>query len=136
MKYAWIREQRDSFPVAVMCDVLGVSKAGYYAACDRMPSPRAQRSARIRESVRQVHAQSHGIYGCGKVARTLQQCDDQESACRNTVARAMRELGLKSRVGRAFAPTTTQADPTKQPAPNTLNRVLSASVCELALTCG
>ena len=91
MKYAWIRQQRDSLPVAVMCEVLDVSKAGYYAACDRAPSPRAERSARIRASVRQAHAGSHGIYGCAKIVRTLQQRDDLESACRNTVARAMHD---------------------------------------------
>ena len=52
----------------------------------------------------------------------LQQREDLESACRNTVAVAMRELGLKSRVCKRFKPTTTQTDPTKQPAENTLDR--------------
>lgn len=127
MKYAWIREHRDSFPVALMCEVLDVSKSGYYAAIDRPPSPRAQRSARIRDSVRQAHAGSHGIYGCAKIVETLQRDDRLETACRNTVARAMREMGLQSRVRRAFKPTTTQADPTKQPAPNTLNRDFTAA---------
>ena len=127
MKYAWIREHRDSFPVAVMCEVLAVSRAGYYAAIDRPPSPRAQRSSRIRDSIRQAHAGSHGIYGCTKIVETLQQDDNLETACRNTVARAMREMGLRSRVRRAFKPTTTQTDPTKQPAPNTLDRDFSAA---------
>jgi putative transposase len=126
VKYAWIREHRDSFPVAVMCEVLDVSKSGYYAAADRPPSPRALRSARIRDSVRQAHARSHGIYGCTKIVETLEQDEGVETACRNTVARAMREMGLRSRVHRAFKPTTTQADPTKQPAPNTLDRDFSA----------
>jgi hypothetical protein len=63
MKYAWIDQQRDSFPIAVMCDVLKVSKSGYYSAQKRTPSPRAERTARIQASVQQVHAQSHGIYG-------------------------------------------------------------------------
>ena len=126
MKYAWIHAQRDSFPISVMCEVLQVSKSGYYSALDRPPSPRAQRSERIRASVRQVHAQSHGIYGSWKVADQLQQRDDLEFACRNTVARAMREMGLQSCVTRRFTPTTTQADPTKQPAPNTLDRDFTA----------
>jgi putative transposase len=126
VKYAWIREHRDSFPIAVMCQVLNVSKAGYYAASERPPSARQQRSERIRDSVRQAHAESHGIYGCAKIVRTLQQRDELETACRNTVARAMRELGLCSRVRRRFTPTTTQADPTHQPAPNTLDRDFSA----------
>ena len=126
MKYAWITRHRDSFPIAVMCDVLCVSTSGYYAARDRRPGPRAERRRRIDQAVEQAHAQSHGIYGSRKVARTLCERDDLESACRNTVAAAMRRLGLASRVRKAFRPTTTQADPTKQPAPNELDRDFSA----------
>lgn len=38
----------------------------------------------------------------------------------------MRELGLKSRVRKAFVPTTTRVDPAQQPAPNTLNQDFTA----------
>jgi putative transposase len=126
VKYAWITQYGDSFPIAVMCDVFDVSTAGYYASVDRAPSPRARRRVRIDAAVRQVHAASHGIYGSAKIARELAQQDELETACRNTVARAMREMGLKSRVSQAFTPTTTQADPTKAPAPNTLERDFTA----------
>lgn len=126
MKYAWITQHRDSFAIAVMCDVLDVSTSGYYASIDRKPSPRAQRSERIAAAVRQVHAASHGIYGSGKVAKELAESPELETACRNTVARAMREMGLESRVVKDFTPTTTQADPTKLPAPNTLARDFTA----------
>lgn len=127
MKYAWIREHRDSFPVAVLCDALEVSASGYYAWLDRPPSPRAQRHDQIQAAVQQVHAESHGIYGSHKIARELEERPELESACRNTVAQAMRELGLKSRISRAFTPTTTQADPTKQPAPNQLAQDFTAT---------
>jgi len=127
VKYAWIREHRDSFSVTVLCEVLDVSSAGYYAWRDRPPSPRAQRHDQIQAAVRQVHAESHGIYGSQKVARELAERPDLESACRNTVAKAMRELGLKSRIPRVFTPTTTQADPTKQPAPNRLAQNFTAA---------
>jgi putative transposase len=76
--------------------------------------------------VQQVHAESHGIYGSEKIAEQLRKRDDLESACRNTVASAMQELGLKSRVSRGFTPTTTQADPAKQAAPNVLARDFTA----------
>ena len=127
MKYAWISEHRDSFPVARMCEVLGVSTSGYYASIDREPSERARRHERIKVAVAQVHAQSHGIYGSLKIAQALAQQDELESACRNTVAAAMRELGLKSRVRKAFTPTTTQVDPSRQPAPNQLDRDFTAT---------
>ncbi len=127
MKYAWIHEHRDSLPVATMCEVLAVSTSGYYAWIDREPSPRAVRHERIRQSVREVHAQSHEVYGSYKVARELRQRDDLESACRNTVASAMRELGLKSRIRKSFVPTTTQVDPSREPAPNLLDRDFTAT---------
>ena len=62
MKYAWIREHRDLFPVAVLCEVLEVSASGYYDWLDRPPSPRAERHAKIQAVVQQVHAESHGVY--------------------------------------------------------------------------
>jgi putative transposase len=126
VKYAWIHKHRDSFPIALMCAVLRVSKSGYYDWLERPLSPRAQRSERICTSVRQVYTESHGIYGSQKVARALAQRNDLESACRNTVAAAMRKMGLKSRVSRRFRPTTTQVDPARPVAPNTLARDFTA----------
>ena len=38
MKYVWIREHRDSFPLAMLCQVLEVSPSGYYAWLERAPS--------------------------------------------------------------------------------------------------
>jgi putative transposase len=124
--YAWIHQHRDSFPVVLLCEVFAVSKSGYYASIDRPVSPRARRHKRIQAAVAQVHARSHGIYGSLKISQALTQQDELELACRNTVATAMRELGLKSRVTQSFTPTTTHADPTKQPAPNKLNRDFTA----------
>lgn len=127
MKYAWIHEHRDSLPVAMMCEVLEVSTSGYYAWIDREPSPRALRHERIRQAVREVHARSHEVYGSHKIARELRQRDDLEQACRNTVATTMRALGLKSRIRRGFIPTTTQVDPSREPAPNLLDRDFTAT---------
>lgn len=126
MKYVWITQHRDSFPVAVMCDVLHVSTSGYYASLDRTPSRRAQRHERIQQAVQQVYAESHGTYGSRKIAQMLDKRDDLESSCRNTVATAMQELGLVSNIVKAFKPTTTQADPSKHPAENKLAQDFTA----------
>jgi putative transposase len=126
VKYAWIREHRDFYPVAAMCRALRVSSSGYYDWLDRPPSPRTQRHLRIQRAVAQVHAQSHGIYGSHKIARQLAAQPDLESACRNTVAKAMREMGLKSRVVGEFTPMTTKADTTQQPADNLLAQNFTA----------
>jgi len=41
VKYAWIQEHKDSYPVAAMCRVLQVSKSGYYRSLKAQPGPRA-----------------------------------------------------------------------------------------------
>ncbi|MEO9593534.1 IS3 family transposase [Rhodopirellula bahusiensis] len=123
MKYAWIQQHRDSFPIAQMCRVLRVGRSGYYQSLCRGLSPRAQRSDRIRQAVRQVHQESTEIYGSYKIADRLQNDESLETACRNTVAKAMRQMGLKSRVSKKFKPTTTVSDPSKKPAPNLLDQV-------------
>jgi len=122
VKYAWIKQHRDSFSVIIICRVLGVSKSGFYKWLKAAPSPRAQRRTRIRATVREIHEQSNQIYGSYKIAEVMQADDNLETACRNTVAAAMREIGLKSRVSKKFTPTTTVADPTKRPADNILNQ--------------
>ena len=104
MKYAWISEHCDSYPVAVMCEVLCVSTSGYYGWLDRVPSPRAERHERIQQAVRQVHAESHGIYGSHKIAEVLDHRNDLESACRNTVAATMK----KAAEAYALGPTRVQ----------------------------
>ena len=76
--------------------------------------------------MQRVYDEHHGIYGSWKIADVMQERDDLESACRNTVAAAMRELGLTSRVCKAFKPATTQADPNKRPAANLLEQDFTA----------
>ena len=126
MKYAWINEHRDHYPVNRMCRVLGVSRSGYYGSLARPESKRARRSQAIRQAVLQAYQDSDRIYGSYKIAEQLKNSDQLETACRNTVARAMREMGIRSRVSRKFKPTTTQADPKKKPASNVLAREFQA----------
>lgn len=127
MKYAWINEHRDSFPIGLMCELLCVSRSGYYDSVDRPLSQRAERTAKIHESVRQVFEERHAIYGPAKIAQELRERDELETACLNTVSQAMQEMGLKSRVRKAFTPTTTKSDPSKKPAPNVLDRQFTAT---------
>ena len=126
MKYAWVKDNSDSFPVAAMCRAFQVSKSGYYRWLKAEPSLRTQRSERIRSSIKQVYEESNQIYGSYKIADQLGKDDRLEAACRNTVATAMREMGLKSRVSKKFTPTTTVSDPSKIPAPNILNQTFTA----------
>ncbi|MEZ6073142.1 MAG: IS3 family transposase [Pirellulales bacterium] len=64
--------------------------------------------------------------GPRRLPRRLEEHEELENACRNTVAKAMKDLGLKSRVSKAFTPTTTKADPSERPAANVLDRDFTA----------
>jgi putative transposase len=105
-----------------MCKVLSVSKSGFYDSLRATPSPRTQRSFAIRAAVRLAHEESHGIYGSQKIAEVMKQDNRMETGCRNTVARAMKEMGLKSSVSKKFKLTTPVADPSLRPEENILDQ--------------
>ena len=71
MKFAFIRDHREAFPVAALCRVLGVSRAGFYAWIDRPPSPTAVRRAGLVEQVREAHRDPCSTYGSPRVHREL-----------------------------------------------------------------
>jgi putative transposase len=105
VKYAWIDQQRDSYPLGRLCRVLQVARSGYYAWRRRDSSPRARRRQQIGQAAQQSHRDSHGTYGYRRVHRDL--VDGQEIACcRETVRRVMSEWGLAGRPKRRFVRTT------------------------------
>jgi putative transposase len=125
VKYVWITQQRDSYPVDIACDVLGVSRSGYYAWLDRKPSPRAQRRQQIGQAVCQSHQNSHGIYGYRKVHEDLEK-DFHIACCEETVRNIMAELELSGKQKRRFIKTTDSRH--DQPiAENLLNRDFTAT---------
>ena len=114
MKYAWIKEHRDEYSVVRLCHAMQVSKSGFYSWLNSKPSPRKKRTDSIRKAVLEVYQESNSIYGSYKIAEVLKSEEHLVTACRNTVAKAMKDLGIKSRVSRKFTPTTTVSDPSKK----------------------
>ena len=55
MRYGCIEQHRSEFPTVLMCRVLEVSKAGYYAWRARPLCERVQEDRRLRERIRQIH---------------------------------------------------------------------------------
>ena len=58
MKYGFIEQHRQPWPVRVQCTVLGVSASGFYDWLHRKPGPRARRRTVLADRIRQVHAAS------------------------------------------------------------------------------
>ena len=112
--------EKASFPIAVMCRVLGVSRSAYYAWRHRpQVSELAKRNAALLKQIRGVHERSRGTYGSPRVHRQLPR--ESMRVGRKRVERLMREHGLRGRVRRRFR-VTTDSNHTLPVAPNTLNR--------------
>jgi putative transposase len=118
VRYACIRRHEGQYTVVLMCRVLEVWRAGYYAWRRRPPSVRAQADTRLRVAIRAIHAASRGRYGRPRIHRALRA---QQLRCSpKRVARLMQLEGLRGKRARRFR-TTTRADGTP-PAPNHLQR--------------
>ncbi len=120
MKFAFIRDHKAEFPIEVLCDVLKVSRSGYYAWTRRPPSPAALRRDRLVTAIREAHAASRATYGSPRVHRALKACG--VPCCENTVAKLMRADGVRARARRPFAARTTDSRHDRPVAKNVLDR--------------
>lgn len=107
-----------------MCDVLGVSRSGWYASRARVrPSDREVRDAQLLDKIREIHAASRGIYGSPRVHAQLVR--DGVEVSEDRVARLMRAAGLTGKIRRRFK-VTTDSRHRLPVAPNVLNREFRA----------
>lgn len=120
MKFAFIDEHRGEFPVELLCEVLSVTRSGYYAWRGRPQSPRTQRQAELVQQIELVHRESRGTYGSPRVHKSL---EARGVACsQNTVAKLMRLTGVRARSARRFVVRTTDSRHDQVVAPNVLDR--------------
>jgi len=125
VKYGFIHEHRDQWPVRVQCRVLGVSASGFYAHFKREPGPRAQRREQLAKRVRRIHVESRRTYGSPRMFEHLQASG--ESVSRKTVASVMREQGLRGKSPRKRKPRTTDSQHDQPIAENVIQRDFAAT---------
>lgn len=119
MKYACIAAHRHTFPVALMCRSLGVSRSGFYAGQRREASRRARADQRLHQHICTIYQQSRGTYGSPRVHAELRahglRCG------RKRVERLMRAAGLQAK-RRRRACRTTNSNHAHPVAPNLVQR--------------
>jgi putative transposase len=120
VKFAFLRDHQAEFPVGVLCEVLGVSRSGFYAWRDRPPSPTAVRRERLVAQIREAHEEARSVYGSPRVHRELEARGI--ACCENTVAKLMRAHGLRSKAVRRFVVRTTDSRHDRPVADNVLAR--------------
>lgn len=104
MKYAFITSERSGFEVEEMCQVLGVSRSGYYRWREKQPSRRDLENAQLLTEIIKIYEQSQKRYGSPKITQSLKA---KGLICgKNRVARIMKAKDLYSKTKRKWKATT------------------------------
>jgi putative transposase len=114
-----------NFSIELLCDVLEVSRSGYYDWLGRPPGTRRRRREDLAVAVRAAHERSRRTYGSPRVHAELKAAGVK--VCENTVARVMKEEGLRSKVKRRFVPITTDSNHAWAVAPNLLDQSFASA---------
>jgi transposase InsO family protein len=106
-----IEAEKATYTVTRMCDLLEVSRSGFYKwrkNRDGGPSSAQQRRTALDVKVAAFHKASDGVYGAPRILADLR--EDGETVSRKTVAASLRRQRLAGISPRTFAPITTVVD--------------------------
>jgi putative transposase len=107
-----------SFPLAAICDVLGVSRSAYYDWLTREPGMREQELAELIPAIVSIFRRHHRRYGARRIAEEL--CDDGVVCSAKRVAMVLKNQGLRAIQPKSFVPKTTESRHTLGYSPNLL----------------
>jgi transposase InsO family protein len=123
VKYAWIVAQRPRWPVGRLCQLLGVSRSGFYAWRNRTPCSRSRGDARLAVELHARFARHRGKYGRPRLTADLRAAGLRINPKR--VRRLMLRVGRRARRPRRFV-RTTDSRHSLATAPNVLDRHFEA----------
>jgi len=109
------------YHITELCEILEVSRGGYYAWRQRPPGKRALANELLREKLQELFEQNRRVYGSPRLTVSLRR--EGLKCGRHRVARQMRCLGLRARQKKAFKPKTTDS---RHPHPIAPNRLKAA----------
>lgn len=104
MIFGFIKNHAEIFPIEKMCKVLNVSQSGYYRWKTATISQRLQKKTILKEKITALYFESKQRYGSPRITMELNILGYKIS--RITVAKYMREVGLKSKLSKKFKITT------------------------------
>jgi transposase InsO family protein len=105
-------------PVALLCEVLAVSRSGYYRWRARRPTQRQRDDARLAAQIAAAHSRSRQNYGAPRIVEELREAGTPISKRR--CARLMKAGGLRGRKKHRRRPRTTDSRHAHPPADNLL----------------
>jgi transposase InsO family protein len=125
-RFQFVDDHRALFSVKRLCEVLEVSRSGYYRWQAGIEARAARRAAdeALAEEIRQVHAEYDGTYGSPRITAELR--DTGSRVNRKRVARVMRARGIVG-VHLRRKVRTTVPDPAAQKVPDLVKRDFTAA---------
>ena len=102
--YELVDSEKAAFPVAALCEAVGVSRSAYYAWQSSTPSARELANERLLAEIRSIHVENEARYGSPRIVDELR--DRGHKVGKHRVARLMRENGIWARMRRRFRHTT------------------------------
>lgn len=106
------------YSVKLLCQTLGVSRSGYLAARERVPSKRQEQNKLLVDQIQEVYEANRSAYGSPRVTREL---IEQGIPCNEKrVARLMRQEGLRGLCKKRYRPRTTDSNHDQPISPNRL----------------
>ena len=124
MKYKFIEDHRDQYPVTLMCRVLKVVRSGYYEWRKQPLSARKMADLLLLMHIQDIFEQSRKTYGSYRIQAEL--ADEGIRCGRKRVARLMRAYNLEPKTVQSFKVVTTDSNHKLPVAPNRLNQQFSA----------
>ena len=124
MKFGFIAKHRSIWPVAWLCEALGVSRSGFHAWLHRGPSARTIVDEELTTKVRTSFIASARTYGARRVWRDV--LADGASCGLHRIERLMRANALRARPRRRGLPKDEGERSNLSVAPNALDRQFSA----------
>lgn len=104
MIFDFIKNHTKIFPIEKMCKVLEVSQSGYYRWKNNIISNRIQKIVLIKNKITSIYFESKQRYGSPRITKELNALGFEIS--RITVAKYMKQLGLRSKLSKKFKVTT------------------------------
>jgi putative transposase len=124
MKFGFIAKHRSIWPVAWLCEALGVSRSGFHAWLGRGPSTRARTDEALAPTIRSSFTASARTYGARRVWRDV--LETGLSCGLHRIERLMRANALRARPRRRALPRDNGERSTSAIAPNVLDRRFTA----------
>jgi putative transposase len=103
--YRFISAEKARTPVSMCCELLGVSRSGFYDWARRAPSDRALTDAWLVDRIKRIHAANRGVYGARRIHAELRLAEGIRVG-RKRVERLMRQAEISGLVRKKRGKTT------------------------------